>query len=82
MEPIQELEDGKTRVEINLQKTEDRETGALTGNYALYLSVAERGLLGRIVPPAAARPTSRSGGRFPTRRPVPGRNCLAGRTWG
>ena len=43
LKPIQELEHGQTRVEINLQKTEDRETGELTGNYALYLSVAERG---------------------------------------
>jgi uncharacterized Zn finger protein (UPF0148 family) len=43
LKPIRELEDGRRRVEINLQKTEDRETGELTGNYALYLSVAERG---------------------------------------
>jgi hypothetical protein len=43
LKPIQELERGGTRVEINLQKTEDRETGELTGNYALYLSVAQRG---------------------------------------
>lgn len=43
LKPIQRLEGSRTRVEINLQKTEDRETGELTGNYALYLSVAERG---------------------------------------
>lgn len=43
LKPIQELEGGRTRVEMNLQKTEDRETEELTGNYALYLSVAERG---------------------------------------
>jgi hypothetical protein len=43
LKPIQELEGGRTRVEMNLQKTEDRDTGDLTGNYALYLSVAERG---------------------------------------
>lgn len=43
LKPIQELEDGRTRVEINLQQTEDRKSGELTGNYALYLSVAERG---------------------------------------
>lgn len=43
LKPIQELEDGRTRVEMNLQKTEDRDAGELTGNYALYLSVAERG---------------------------------------
>jgi len=43
LKPIQRLEGSRTRIEINLQKTEDRETGQLTGNYALYLSVAERG---------------------------------------
>lgn len=43
LQPIQDLEDGRTRVEINLQQTEDRDTGDLTKNYALYLSVAERG---------------------------------------
>lgn len=40
--PILEFEGGRTRVEINLQRTEDRDTGEKTGNYALYLSVAER----------------------------------------
>lgn len=40
---VQDLENGKSRLELNLQKTEDKETGELTGNYALYLSVAERG---------------------------------------
>jgi hypothetical protein len=43
LKPIQDLEGSGTRVEINLQKTEDRDSGELTGNYALYLSVAERG---------------------------------------
>jgi hypothetical protein len=43
LQPIQDLENGRTRVEINLQQTEDRDTGELTDNYALYLSVAERG---------------------------------------
>lgn len=43
LKPIQGLENSRTRVEMNLQKTEDKETGELTGNYALYLSVAERG---------------------------------------
>lgn len=43
LKPIQEFEDARTRVEINLQQTEDRETGEMTGNYALYLSVANRG---------------------------------------
>lgn len=37
------MEDYSRRVEINLKETEDRETGETTGNYALYLSVAERG---------------------------------------
>jgi hypothetical protein len=43
LKPIQGLEGAGTRVEINLQQTEDRDSGELTGNYALYLSVAERG---------------------------------------
>lgn len=42
LRPLQEFEDSNTRVELNLQETEDRDTGELTGNYALYLSVAER----------------------------------------
>lgn len=37
------FENEHTRLEINLQRTEDRDTGELTDNYALYLSVAERG---------------------------------------
>jgi hypothetical protein len=40
---IQDREDWQTRVEINLQQAEDRDSGELTGNYALYLSIAERG---------------------------------------
>ncbi len=40
---IVEMEDYSRRVEINLQRTEDRDTGEQTDNYALYLSVAERG---------------------------------------
>lgn len=43
LKPLLDFEDSSTRVEINLQQTEDRETGELTDNYALYLSVAERG---------------------------------------
>lgn len=39
---IQDFEDEHTRIEINLQQTENKETGELTGNYALYLSVARR----------------------------------------
>ena len=41
--PLLEFEDDETRLEINLQRTEDRDTGELTNNYALYISVAERG---------------------------------------
>lgn len=41
--PLLDFEDEKTRLEINLQRTEDRDTGELTNNYALYISVAERG---------------------------------------
>jgi len=41
--PLLEFEGEDTRLEINLQRTEDRDTGELTDNYALYLSVAERG---------------------------------------
>lgn len=41
-QPLLDFEDNRTRVEINLQRTEDRDTGEVTGNYALYLSVAER----------------------------------------
>jgi DNA-directed RNA polymerase subunit M/transcription elongation factor TFIIS len=43
LKPIQNLENSQTRVEMNLQKTEDRDTDELTGNYALYLSIAQRG---------------------------------------
>lgn len=41
--PFLDSEGEDTRLEINLQRTEDRDTGELTDNYALYLSVAERG---------------------------------------
>ena len=43
LKPLRDLEAGETRLELNLQRTEHRETGELTDNYALYLSVAERG---------------------------------------
>jgi hypothetical protein len=43
LKPLRDLEDESTRLELNLQQTEDRETEELTDNYALYLSVAERG---------------------------------------
>lgn len=38
-----DLEDSHTRLELNLKQIEDRDTDELTNNYALYLSVAERG---------------------------------------
>lgn len=41
--PLLDFEGEETRLEINLQRTEDRDTGELTDNYALYISVAERG---------------------------------------
>lgn len=40
--PLLEMESHRTRLEINLQETEDRGTGEPRGNYALYLQVAER----------------------------------------
>ena len=43
LKPFTDFEDHRYRLEINLQQTEDRDTGDLTENYALYLSVAERG---------------------------------------
>lgn len=43
LKPLRELENDSTRIELKLQRTEDRETGELTDNFALYLSVAERG---------------------------------------
>lgn len=41
--PLLDFENDETRLEINLQQTEDRDNGELTENYALYISVAERG---------------------------------------
>ena len=43
LKPLKDYEDDRTRVEINLQRIENRDTGVLTDNYALYLSIAERG---------------------------------------
>ncbi|QZA87844.1 hypothetical protein K0C01_08540 [Salinarchaeum sp. IM2453] len=39
---FEKFENDETRVEVNLQQTEDRESEELTDNYALYLSIAER----------------------------------------
>lgn len=38
-----DFEDDETRVELNLSRTKVRDTKQYTGNYSLYLSVAERG---------------------------------------
>ena len=43
LKPLQDFENDTTRIELNLQRTEDKETGELTDNFALYISVAERG---------------------------------------
>ncbi|WP_205250450.1 hypothetical protein [Halococcus salsus] len=43
LKPLLDLENDETRLEINLQRTKVRDTKQYTGNYALYLSVAERG---------------------------------------
>ena len=40
--PFLEFEDADRRLELNLQRVEDRDTGERTENYALYLSVADR----------------------------------------
>ena len=42
LQPLVDLENDETRLEINLQRTKIRDTSQYTGNYALYLSVAER----------------------------------------
>jgi hypothetical protein len=42
LQPLLDLENDETRLEINLQRTKVRDTSQYTGNYALYLSVAER----------------------------------------
>jgi hypothetical protein len=41
--PLLDFENGETRVELKLERTKVRDTKQYTGNYALYLSVAERG---------------------------------------
>lgn len=43
LQPLEDCEGMNTRLEINLQRTNDRDTDELTDNYALYLNVAERG---------------------------------------
>lgn len=41
--PFLEFEKDDTRLDITLKQVEDRDTGDRTGNYALYISVVERG---------------------------------------
>lgn len=48
LKPLLAYESSATRLAINLQRIEDRDTGELTGNYALYLSAAQRGKEGAI----------------------------------
>jgi len=43
LKPLLAWESSATRLAVNLQETEDRDTGEFTGNYALYLSAAVRG---------------------------------------
>jgi len=43
LKPILDFENDETRVELNLKRTRVRDTKQYTGNYALYLSVAEPG---------------------------------------
>lgn len=43
LKPFLELENEDTRLELSVQQIENRDTGELTNNYALYLNVAERG---------------------------------------
>lgn len=42
LQPLLDLENDETRLEISLKRTKVRDTSQYTGNYALYLSVADR----------------------------------------
>lgn len=42
LQPLLLYESSATRVELKIQQIEDRDSGKLTDNYALYLSVAQR----------------------------------------
>jgi hypothetical protein len=48
LKPLLAFESSATRCELKVQKVEDRDTGELTDNYALYFNVAERGGQGKI----------------------------------
>ncbi len=43
LKPLTAYESSATRLQLSLQRVKDRESGRLTPNYALYLSVAMRG---------------------------------------
>lgn len=43
LKPLLDFENDETRLDIKLQRSKVRDTKQYTGNYALYLSVAERG---------------------------------------
>jgi hypothetical protein len=43
LKPLLVYEGSATHIELNVKQVKDRETEALTDNYALYFSVAERG---------------------------------------
>jgi hypothetical protein len=48
LKPMLAWESSATRLDLKVQQVEDRETGELTDNYALYLGAAERGGQGKI----------------------------------
>lgn len=48
LKPLLAWESSVTRLAINLQQIEDRDTGELTDNYAIYLSTAMRGQQGAL----------------------------------
>lgn len=41
--PLLDLENDETRVDLKLGRTKERDTRKYTGNYELYVSIAERG---------------------------------------
>ena len=48
LKPMLAWESSATRLDLKVQQVEDRDTGELTDNYALYLGAAERGGQGKI----------------------------------
>jgi len=47
LKPMLAWESSATRLDLKVQQVEDRDTGELTDNYALYLGAAERGGQGK-----------------------------------